>query len=557
MQRTKGTTVHGESSNASRDGAGVGQSGNSNTRVPHHSSTEANLLNSSGDALDFMGIAGYQATDFPWDLELDPMDITNGGEQFAYPDPDELYTSKLPYYNGPPEQGTTGIDAVQGDAHVSFDPLIYSGFADFLQNDCIPERVHRWGNLPNGPSLNDFGHNVQQHEAIGNVSPDGMPSLIAPSDCFTTPSPNLKTPPPVPVSSKPNPKSSQGLHRFDPYKRPIVDTEEANASSSSDSDDYQFLHPSKKKTKGRPRKRNPPAFRPLPSISNSNARSKLIKNYNAFQIYTHLSSAPKTWSIFRYTSNGELEPGRLYSKAEIHTYLYRHPLHTNPNSGAYNPKHGSRLRLWIQRLPSDSARRYPSPLSARCRFKDCFATHNLINQGHLRVCFDQVSATMPPGEQVDPFHTASGYVHLNCLERHLDFPAICRDLPIQPENRILTLEPKGRNRMLLSPPSCSVVAQDFIQQCETRTLVGYPANARPHAGTLTWRLVQNKINDPKEAAVFRRQVLTRGQHAGSHICMHLGDLELEKWHRDLTRRPEHQVSRAERMQMQVREGWID
>ncbi|KAL8973909.1 MAG: hypothetical protein Q9197_001843 [Variospora fuerteventurae] len=274
----------------------------------------------------------------------------------------------------------------------------------------------------------------------------------------------------------------------------------------------------------------------VPAGKKLNSRTQAIQlaeeiNKSYDQLHTLLT---KDWSTFKYSATGELNADELLTASDIHNYLYNHPLHTLP-SGQYDPKNGG-LRIWIQRNPSDSSRRYASPRLNRCKFRDCFATNNVINQGHIRVCFDEQSHL---GRNNNPFHVAA-FVHLNCLERFLDFPAVCRDLPVSPENRNLRLEPKGRNRMMLSPDTSTHVAFAFIQDCENGTLKDYPERGRPHQGTLAWQLMRNKTDE--EARVFKRQQVNRGQKA-SHITVHLGDLELEAKARDMTRRAKYQVDR--------------
>ncbi|KAL8806277.1 MAG: hypothetical protein Q9182_001424 [Xanthomendoza sp. 2 TL-2023] len=267
-----------------------------------------------------------------------------------------------------------------------------------------------------------------------------------------------------------------------------------------------------------------------------NTRTKTIMKFDPSKVYDPLPHAPASWSIFKYTSHGELETGSLYTPAQIRKYLYDHPLHTLED-GTYSPKTGG-LRLWIQRNPADSRRRYPvDRQSNRCRFTNCFATHNVINQGHLRLCLDEQSHLNTVDFRTDPFHNA-GYIHLNCLERLLDFPQLCRDLPILVDDRSMPAEPRCRNKM--TPPGLKAldIAKQFIRACENQKLVGYPRGARPHAGTLVEKLMRDKLEGDHG---FNFQQVQEGQgFKGSHGIMHLGDLEVEMRTRDLTRRPKYQ-----------------
>ncbi|KAL8945622.1 MAG: hypothetical protein Q9183_008030, partial [Haloplaca sp. 2 TL-2023] len=216
------------------------------------------------------------------------------------------------------------------------------------------------------------------------------------------------------------------------------------------------------------------------------SRTAHIHKFDPTTVYDPITKTPPKWGVFKYNPYGELETGRFYTTSEIATYLYHHPLHTLPD-GTYAPKHGG-LRLYIQRNPADSARRYPSTRSNRCRFADCFATHNLINQGHLRVCFTE-NHPWNRKKTIDPFNCA-GYVHLNCLERLLDFPQLCANLAIGPEDR--NLPAPDRNRAIMAPRSSNDIAEQFIKACEEGVLEKYPKGARPHKGSLTWRLLTDK-----------------------------------------------------------------
>ncbi|KAI4163260.1 MAG: hypothetical protein LQ342_003196 [Letrouitia transgressa] len=274
------------------------------------------------------------------------------------------------------------------------------------------------------------------------------------------------------------------------------------------------------------------------SKKNVNPRTALIHAFAPSTVYAPLppSLILPDWDVFKYTSTGELEPNRFYTPAEICRYLFQHPLRP-ADPLQTNIKRTSALRLWIQRNPSDSARRYPTRLSNRCRFANCLATLHVINQGHLRVCFDEVSARTQTANH-DPFLSAAGYVHLNCLERFLPFPLVCALLPISPDTRILPCEPRATNRMTPSPASLVSIAEKFVRCCEKGTLKGYPGAARPHKGSLTWRLMQEKVK--VEGGTLKGQVERRGGVKGSLLVRHLGDLEVEKRTRDRTRRPEWQ-----------------
>ena len=98
-----------------------------------------------------------------------------------------------------------------------------------------------------------------------------------------------------------------------------------------------------------------------------NTRTKQRLEFDPRSVYAQLASPLDSWGngLFHYTLNAELFPGSLFSVNELHQYLYEHPLHTDA-SGHYDPKN-SGLRLWVQRNPADSKRRYGHDASSRCK----------------------------------------------------------------------------------------------------------------------------------------------------------------------------------------------
>ncbi|KAL8720454.1 MAG: hypothetical protein Q9225_002679 [Loekoesia sp. 1 TL-2023] len=528
------------------------------------------------------------------------------GESSQYPALDALAAPTRPYYGDSPESqaGFFGVlrdnEAVQTTTNDGIFPEQLDSFSDFLQGQAVPEDQSFWNDLLNGPPLSEFdidqaclqeGLTFQASDSheIWNARP-ALDELTAAQASASLPSiessQHVVRPPPLPLHSKPNlgPNGRLQQEHFHPRGQAAVASQPQEATSIPQPDDIRGWTPTEQSVEQDPkelaitpqRMSGKRKVAPLPLDDSSdeafpishlnkkqkieecatkmayvqglvkhiepgqtlNSRTTAIHHFNPSEVYDPVPNPPTLFSIFKYTLNGELEPGRLYTPSEIQDYLYSHPLHTLP-SGVYDPKNGG-LRLWIQRNPADSARRYPSPQSNRCRFTGCFATHNVINQGHIRVCFDEQTHL---DLNTNPFHAAA-YVHLNCLERFLDFPAICHDLPILPENRNLPLEPRGKNRMLLSPESSIHVAFKFIRASEAGTLTDYPSGGRPHEGTLVWRLMRNKVEE--ESHIFKRQQLARGGVKASQVCVHLGDLELESRVRDKTRRAKYQVRREER-----------
>ena len=252
-----------------------------------------------------------------------------------------------------------------------------------------------------------------------------------------------------------------------------------------------------------------------------NLRASKIATYDPEEHYDPLPKAPDSWACFKYEYDGELQERAFYTVRQMQKYLFEHYLHRATES--HDPKDGG-LILWIQKVPADSARRYPRESSPRCRFKSCCATNNTINQGQYRVAFDEQSYK---DANYDPMINA-GYVHLYCLEKFLDFPLICQMLDVRAEDRRLPNEPSGKNRMLMSSDQERDGARKFINYCKRKGIpAGYPNHNmpnRPHEGTLTHMLaLQKKVNE--RGAVLKQQH-KRGLKS-SIISEHLGDLELE------------------------------
>ncbi len=261
-----------------------------------------------------------------------------------------------------------------------------------------------------------------------------------------------------------------------------------------------------------------------------NTRAAKIADYRPEDHYTALACAPASWQDFTYTTSGELEAGKTYTADQLNRYLFQHPLHHGPD-GNHDPKH-SGLRIRIQKNPADSARRYPTYTSSRCRFAACYGKHNCINQGQYRVAFDEQSHRAPA--TTDPQLNA-GYVHLYCLEKHLDLPAICARLHVLVENRELPREPGARNRMRLGQSAAlENVAQGFIAACETGARPsGYPRRGEwRHEGSLTHKLCLAKI---EEDGPHRLRKIRERDEKASNYTVHLGNLEVESEERAKTR----------------------
>ncbi|KAL8789971.1 MAG: hypothetical protein Q9213_000857 [Squamulea squamosa] len=449
---------------------------------------------------------------------------------------------------------------------INDNPARFDNLADILQNDDF------WKNIGNSPSLAELVAASPASDLVDTsyrlVSEEPLQSLLGafqtPQLAWSPPQVALATPhniTPSGVPQHPDLRTQGSAPTEVTYQSPylagwlaanqFVHQEPDTAVSSQvrsrkrkareydDSDEDSMNMPTYKRRKTKTLNRTNP--RKTTARQRLHTRTEVIERFDGSKVYDPLPSPPTNWSIFRYTSYGELQPGTFYSTAEIKYYLYNHPLHTLSN-GIKSPKQGN-LRLWIQRNPPDSKRRYPDiSQSNRCRFKKCFATHNIINQGHLRLCFDELWHLNTEDFRTDPFHSA-GYVHINCLERHLDFPQLCHDLPIMVDDREMPYEPRSRNLMSLdSQPlqnaRLSRLASEFVEACNDKSLIGYPRGARPHEGTFVWRLTRVKVMTSSARKLAEEKGLKK-----SHAAHHLGDLEVEFVTRDLTRKPEYQHGR--------------
>jgi len=262
-------------------------------------------------------------------------------------------------------------------------------------------------------------------------------------------------------------------------------------------------------------------------------RTRQTLDFYPRHVYTQ-GPTPESWgrmgkdNVFQYTPNSELKPGLLLSVEQLRFYLFEHPLHTDIH-GRYNPRN-SGLRLWLQRNPADSKRRYGHISTSRCRLSNCVADLNLISQASYRVCFDERHLEQ---EDYNPMHNA-GYCHLYCLEKFTDFPRICATLNVRVEDRVLRLEPGGKNRMMFSSIAETRICQDFINACQ-KNQIPHTYSRQPHwrhEGSLCHMLAREKIaHEPKKVGEAR---IERGARAC--FSKHLGNLEIENADRWVSRR---------------------
>ena len=256
------------------------------------------------------------------------------------------------------------------------------------------------------------------------------------------------------------------------------------------------------------------------------SRTGKINQYDADEVYGPLLPHPLgKWmgrkTCFRYNKYGELSE-KTYTARQIREFLYEHP-----------ETKDCKLKLWIQKSPADSARRYGTPDLSKCRFKDCPVQRDMkgsILHGQYRVAFDE--KWYKYRLNADPFLTA-GHVHLYCMERFLDFPDICKKLDVEVDVRHMANEPKQRFAATLAGSIEANIASSFLEACRESRLnekhPNYPfhgdysyGNPKPHEYTLTYAMNKAKLGSRPPAQI--RQFEARGV-LDSNVVVHLGDLE--------------------------------
>jgi hypothetical protein len=258
------------------------------------------------------------------------------------------------------------------------------------------------------------------------------------------------------------------------------------------------------------------------------SRTTKINEYDPDEAYDHSLphplgdwKGPKTH--FKYTKNLELLE-KTYTVRQIKEFIYEYPKNVK----------GARLKLWIQKAPTDNARRYPSEDASKCRFKDCpiqMSLNGSILHGHYRVAFDETWHKY--GENADPYMCA-GFAHLYCMERFLNFPDVCRRADVEVDCRALTNEPKGKFAGGLGGSPEVNIARNFVERCKAgrvkEVIPNYPdhneyklGEPKPHKQTLTYVMTDEKCKHRPRAQ--KKQFEERGLKA-SHIMVHKGDLEM-------------------------------
>ncbi|TID17972.1 hypothetical protein E2P81_ATG10941 [Venturia nashicola] len=352
----------------------------------------------------------------------------------------------------------------------------------------------------------------------------------------------------MPTSSthySPHRQTSSSYYAGQASPSPIQDEYEDSGSDYSDEQSSHPRRPARRRVltrKGSKEKPKIPKDKPWIRINKETrggtSRTLKINNYNPDEMYEQLPHPIGPWSAghgrrkFEYSSHHELAD-REMTVARLKHFIQWHPRTDD-----------CKLTLYIQRTPADSKRRYGSDQTERCRFEDCparvygksVASRGLITPGNYRVAFDEFSHgyRTNQGSRADPFKVAF-FVHLYCLERFLDFPALCRldNISVEADNRqALRSEPNAKFGAALLGPELKIAAS-FIDACRSgnlrspngewtnyphHTKIGSEIKWKDHYDTLNYRL-QNSKNTIRSSKVQRQGKLT-------NIAMHCGNLDV-------------------------------
>ncbi|XP_014554166.1 hypothetical protein COCVIDRAFT_18020 [Bipolaris victoriae FI3] len=248
-----------------------------------------------------------------------------------------------------------------------------------------------------------------------------------------------------------------------------------------------------------------------------------------------------THYAFEYSKNNGMHEfkKRTMSARQIHEYITQYP--------------GDNLRIWIQPVASDSARRYASASHSHCRFEKCpmrkYTGKGTAEVGNYRVAFDEKHKTYGPGV-VDPYDCV-GYVHLYCMERFLDFSYICQIADVRVDQRVsMEKEPKGHFASAFGPKHHheAAVAKKFINAArrgrlaETPEFANYPVHEeyargapKPHERTLVYALYDMNIKH-RAKSQMKQFILQRTIRPGS-FTVHRGDMEVKLVDKKIERLP--------------------
>ncbi|KAI4947991.1 hypothetical protein J4E86_008509 [Alternaria arbusti] len=234
---------------------------------------------------------------------------------------------------------------------------------------------------------------------------------------------------------------------------------------------------------------------------------------------------------FEYSQNNGMHEfkKRTMTAREVHEYITQYP--------------GDNLRIWIQPVASDSARRYASASHSHCRFDACpmrvYTGKGTAEVGNYRVAFDEKHRTYGTGV-VDPYDCV-GFAHLYCMERFLDFAYICQVANVKVDQRVgMEKEPKGHFASAFGSKHHyeAALASKFIEAAskgrlgDTHEFSDYPVHEhykgghpKPHERTLIYALYGMNMKH-RAKSQMKQFILQRKIRPGS-FPVHRGDMEVK------------------------------
>lgn len=507
--------------------------------------------------------------------------------QFNYPDPLETaITVQKPYFNSPQFLNASEAYNAASDTAVTFTPGLDFGNFQLLDPSlsapvnspkdasyygapnpiaCDPDQIPTLSPIQNSATISNYGQTLalpyaghedyqefqhlpntfltlystptlgqQVHDTSWNDSSYAIPARFVHSGPSISPPLSQYSPHPHPLR----------LCHADPGS-PSPNHDVDSGSAYSEEEESHPKKParrrfdSRKTSKEKPKiPKDKPWIRINKETRGGTSRTLKINNYNPDEIYEQLTHPIGAWSAghskreFVYSAHHELGE-REMSIGRLKQFIQCHPKTDD-----------CKLTLYIQRTPADSKRRYGSDQTERCRCADCparvygksVASRGLITPGNYRVAFDEFSYGYGTykGSRADPFKVAF-FVHLYCLERFLDFPALCRleNVSVEADNRqAMPNEPNAKFGAALSGIELKIAAS-FIDACRAGNLrspngewTNYPLHTKigaeikwkDHYDTLNYRL-QNGKNTIRSSKVQRQGKLT-------NIAVHCGNLDV-------------------------------
>jgi hypothetical protein len=250
-----------------------------------------------------------------------------------------------------------------------------------------------------------------------------------------------------------------------------------------------------------------------------NCRPMNIRNVNPTMFYAKVFEKRHSWMAgnrpysqqINYTEHGEIDLATTFTPMTFIDFVNYHP---------YLRRHNG-LTLWIQCVPADSAKRYPTKNSSRCRFANCPVGNKTIRKGEFRVTIDEWEWHREKARK-DPFHNA-GYVHLYCLEKFSDFNKLCAMGIVKPDTRGFA---EATNKMSINRDHIEMedICKEHIAsapQIYGLDMNGVNVVENWFEKSLTKKLTKYHLKNQPE----QRQSV-RNERGGNNISTHLNNLDV-------------------------------